>query len=298
MKKGFFHTILLSIMTVSVYSQIPDTLNPVEYSIEQKIELLLEESETELDLTDITEELEYYRSFPLNLNSASADELARLNLLDPLQIEGILAYRRRFGIMKSIFELVYVDGFDMPTINKIIPFVTVEIVTKPKALKFVDLQRGRHQLFLRYQEVMEQQSGYSPASDSLLQKSPNSRYLGSPQKYYLRYNYSLYNKISFGLTAEKDAGEEFFTGNRKDGFDFYSAHLSYTGTGLLRSAVVGDYSINAGQGLVCNSGLSFGKGSGVLSIRKRSQTLRKYTSADENRFFRGAAATIGKGPLK
>ena len=298
MKANALYITLWLLLPVFSFSQIPDTLNPLENSTEQKIENLLEDTEGETDLTEITEELENYRKNPLNLNTASAEELFRMNLLDPIQIENLLAYRKRYGLFKTIFELAYIEGFDMPAINRILPFVTVAPVKGSNALKISDLSRGRHQLLLRYQEVLEPQAGYSAISDSLLQKSPNSRYIGSPQKLYLRYSWSLFNRFSAGITAEKDAGEEFFKGNRKDGFDFYSAHLSYTGKGLIKNLILGDYSVNMGQGLVCYSGVSFGKGGGPLSIRKRSTVIRRYTSADENRFFRGAAITIGKGPIE
>ncbi|MEZ4759397.1 MAG: hypothetical protein R2810_06365 [Flavobacteriales bacterium] len=58
----------------------------------------------------------------------------------------------------------------------------------------------------------------------------NSRlYLGPSYKLYTRYRFRYRQNISFGITAEKDEGEEFFTGAQPDGFDFYSAHL-FTGT--------------------------------------------------------------------
>lgn len=284
---------LVLLTSVSLKAQIPDTLNPEERILEQNLELLLENTDSEADFTEMAEDIEYLRKNPLNLNSAEGNELARLNLLDALQIENLLEYRRRHGALQSVFELAYIDGFDLPTINRLMPFIRIAPVEKPLSLRLSDLKRGRHQLFLRYQQVLEEQKGYSAISDSALQASPNSRYLGTPQKYYLRYSYSLYNRIHVGFTAEKDAGEEFFSGNRKNGFDYYSGHLSYTGRGILRNVVLGDYSVNMGQGLICFSGMSFGKGATTLNIRKRAQAVRRYTSADENRFFRGIAATAG-----
>ena len=95
-----------------------------------------------------------------------------------------------------------------------------------------------------------------------------------------------------GITAEKDQGEEFFKGSQPNGFDFYSAHLLLKDIGPVKTIVLGDYYAQFGQGLVLCSGYSFGKSSLVTNTRKRAQGLKKYSSADENLFFRGAGATI------
>ena len=108
-----------------------------------------------------------------------------------------------------------------------------------------------------------------------------------------RYRYQFRNNLSFGLTAEKDPGEQFFGENQKYGFDFYSAHAYVKDLGKIKKAVIGDYQVQFGQGLTTWSGLAFGKSAIVRNVKKRGVGLKPYTSVDENIFMRGGAATVG-----
>ena len=92
---------------------------------------------------------------------------------------------------------------------------------------------------------------------------------------------------------EKDPGEEFFTGSKKQGFDFYSGHFFMKNFGVLKALAVGDYQAQFGQGLTFWSGLAFGKSADAIGIKRNAVGLRPYTSVDENRFLRGVATTVG-----
>ena len=87
------------------------------------------------------------------------------------------------------------------------------------------MKNGQHEWITRLTRTLEKQDGFAPISDSALAESPNSRYLGDPNKIYSRYRFRFGNFVSWGITAEKDAGEEFFKGSQKQGFDYYSGHL-------------------------------------------------------------------------
>ena len=109
------------------------------------------------------------------------------------------------------------------------------------------IKYGKNNLMIRYQQILEEQKGFTENNDT--SASPNSRYLGSPEKIYARYQFKYSNKLSFGITAEKDAGEEFFNGTQKNGFDFYSAHLFFKDFGKIKALAIGDYQVQFGQGL-------------------------------------------------
>ena len=262
--------------------------------IQQRIEFLAEEAESEnIDFTTLTDDLSYYYDYPINLNNTDREELERLNLLSPFQIAGILSYVSQYGEMKTIYELREVESLDMNTINQIMPFVTTNPVKDDKSFNLKRaLKYGGHDIFLRYSRVLEEQEGYSPIADSVLEESPNRRYLGSPERLYMRYRYQFTNQLSFGFTGDKDAGEEFFSGNNKEGFDFYSAHVFARNIGPVKQLALGDYHAQFGQGLALWSGFSFGKTPNALNAIRYGQKLRPYTSANENLFLRGAAATI------
>ena len=91
------------------------------------------------------------------------------------------------------------------------------------------------------------------------------------------------------LTAEKDRGEEFFTGSNKQGFDFYSAHLfikDYNRT--IKAIAIGDYAVSFGQGLILYSGFGAGKSSYVMNIKRTVPgCCGTYTSVNESNFQRG-----------
>lgn len=264
--------------------------------IQQRIEFISEQLESEeIDLTNLVEVLNYYYDHPLNLNSASREQLEELTLLSDVQINDLLLHRQAFGKFISIYELQSLTFWDLNTIQFVLPFVNVDDKLDQLHVSFKEaVQQGKFEMFLRYQGTPERKSGYDDVSDSVLQNS-NSYYLGNSDRYYTRLRYSYRTNLSAGITAEKDPGEQFFKGTQKQGFDFYSAHAFFKGGKYLKSVALGDYQIQIGQGLNLWSGYAFGKTADATNIKKTANSLRPYTSVDETRFLRGAAVEVGYG---
>ncbi len=266
--------------------------------IEVLVETIAEqagENDENIDYNTLVDDLLLYSEKPLNLNAATRDDLERLVILDDIAINALLKHREEHGKLVSILELQGIKGFTLNVIRTIMPFVTVN---EQGAIRFNlrDMwKEGRHELVVRYERTIDEKKGYSEIEDSVLAQSPNSRYLGSPDKVWARYRFQFSNRVSWGVTMEKDAGEEFFTGSQKQGFDFYSAHLFVRNIGVLKALALGDYQAQFGQGLTFFSGLAFGKSANGVGIKRNAQGLRPYTSVDENRFLRGGAATFGIG---
>ena len=84
-----------------------------------------------------------------------------------------------------------------------------------------------------------------------------------------------------------------FSEERK-GMDFYFAHFFVRNLGIIKSLVIGDFSVNLGQGLTQWQGLAFGKGSEIINIKRQSDVLRPYNSAGEIAFNRGVGITLNK----
>ena len=125
-----------------------------------------------------------------------------------------------------------------------------------------------------------------------------NRYAGSPEKLFLRYKYVYHNLLQFGITGEKDAGEEFFKGKQKYGFDFYSFHLFARKLGVVKSLALGDFTVNLGQGLMHWQSLAFKKSADITAVKRQADILRPYNSAGEYNFMRGIGITAGiKIPL-
>ena len=289
--------------------------------IEQRIEIAAERlgDNADVDLTNLFEVLvDRYRD-PLDLNRATAQELAELNLLNDVQIGALLAHVDRTGRMLSLYELQTINGFDPATIALIRPFVTVrEDAGRSSASLKEILKNGDHELWVRSIYGLEKRRGfawengglgrdyYDPDGDPLPDyddpavldslRRNNRLYLGPSYKLYTRYRFRYRQNISFGITAEKDEGEEFFTGTQPDGFDFYSAHLFLRNMGRVKAVAVGDFQAQFGQGLTYWSGLAFAsKSSFTMNIKRNATGLSPYTSVNENLFLRGGGATIDLG---
>ena len=285
-------------------SEVPATLSPLpQEEIETKIEEIGESTENEeIDYSTLLESLSYYQQNPLNLNSATREELERLILLNDLQISALLNHINKNGKLLRLEELQAIEGFDLATIRNILPYVKISEGLERDLAYFKNMFKyGKHQVMVRYQRVLQDQKGFLPPS------SPTSSYyLGSPDKIYTRYRFTYGNRISWGFTAEKDAGEEFFTGSNSadkwyqpyKGFDFYSAHFFARNIGFIKAIAIGDYQAEYGQALLMWSGLAFGKSADVLGVKKNGLGLKPYTSVNENLFMRGAAVSLGYKKFK
>jgi len=273
-----------------------EAINP--QSTEDKIEELSGRNDVDLDYSDLVDEKNQYLNHPVNLNQASESELYQLQLND-IQIRNLRNHILQFGEISSIYELNLIEGFDSLLVTSLNPYICFELSSSFNKVNLKNLiGSGKHQLILRFQQVPELQQGYRPVNDSVYKADPDSRYLGGPQKLLLRYGYNFYNKIRFGVTMEKDAGETFFpeSDSLKKGFDFYSMFFCYSGKKFLRHLAIGDYQVQFGQGLTMQSSLAFGKSPGAIANRRMAQLVKPSTGANENLFMRGIATTIS--PLK
>jgi len=298
---------LLVLLFSAVFSQEPELkVKKDEAEIIDKLENIAESHEAKLDYTDLIADLMYLRENPLNLNYVTDEDLRKLVFLNNFQIYNLLGYRETYGYFITVYEIQAIDGFDQQTIQKILPYIYVSEVKRKESISFKNIAKyGRNEFIIRYQRILQKQKGYAPIDDSSLFKKPNSRYLGSPDKIYLRYGFNYYNKVRLGFIAEKDAGEVFLKDrvpdslqdlagtNLHNGFDFLSFHVSLRDIGILKALTVGDYQLEFGQGLTLWSGLAFGKSSDALNIKRFARGLRPNTSANENLYFRGIATTIG-----
>ncbi|MDI6804733.1 MAG: hypothetical protein QME58_12980 [Bacteroidota bacterium] len=111
----------------------------------------------------------------------------------------------------------------------------------------------------------------------------DGKYLGSPIVSYQRIKLNQGENISGGLLVEKDAGERKFN-------DYTNYFIRIQNLGFIKSVLIGDYVIEAGQGLVMWRGYDFTKGANIKagSIRK-GRDLMPHLSSDEVGFLRGVA---------
>ena len=187
-------------------------------TIEQQLENLsdIDQSETEDD--SYHQQWERFRKNPLNMNTAEENDLRELKILSGLQIANFLSYRKLVGKFISVYELQAVPSWDIQIIKKLLPFITISEPINITEVFRSRFRNGEHVFACRYSQVLEKSAGFEETSSG-------TKYLGSPPKLFLRYRYLYKNLLQFGIVGDKDAGEQFFKGAQKYGFDFYSFHL-------------------------------------------------------------------------
>lgn len=256
-----------------------------ESTFEQQLESLGDAGEAAVEDDSWLQQLEQFRQHRINLNTTSADELRLLMILNEAQIQNLLRYLFLLGRLESIYELQAIPGWDIRTIKKILPFVNINETEGIASLskRFID---GEHMLQLRAAQTLEKGKAF--------QNQTANAYQGSSYGLLMRYKYHYKNLLQYGFTGDKDAGEGFFRGVQKYGFDFYSFQLFVRKLRLLKALAIGDYSISMGQGLIQWQGMAFKKSADAMAIKRQSPVLRPYSSSDEYDFLRGIGFTLQK----
>jgi len=249
------------------------------------IEKLVENTESTIDYTDLQAQLEYIYDNKINLNKTTDNELRQLLFLKQTDILSILKHQKIYGAFESIYELQAIENLSDESIYFLKHFVTVNETNKQLKLSELN-QVGKTEIVLQHENDFQQRLGYNTHK---LKAQNKQFYLGSPYRYVLRGKQKLGNNIEIGLTAEKDAGEQFFEGAQNNGFDYYSAHIHIKNVWRFNQLIIGDYQANFGQGLTFGSGLSARKSAYVLNVNRYFQNIRPYRSVNEFEFMRGAA---------
>ncbi|HJV78100.1 MAG TPA: helix-hairpin-helix domain-containing protein [Paludibacter sp.] len=296
MKRLFVYLFLLLICSCPARAQ--DAVSTTEQLIADIFEQYAAESEEAIDYDSFFEDLLFCAQNPINLNQAKREELERLPFLSDMQVENILSYVYQFGPMKTIYELQLVEGLDMTDIRRMLLFVKVgEGGDTGKKIYWNDLLKyGKNELFFRVDKGLESKEGYQfiPEEGSKSDESNSKKYMGNELYNSLKYRFHYKDRIQFGLTAEKDAGEQFWGAAHK-GYDFYSCYVQFNNFGKFKTIVVGDFRANFGQGLVLHPEFGMGKSSYVLNVTSRNSGLKKFSSTDESNYFQGGGATVRLG---
>ncbi|MFI5453010.1 helix-hairpin-helix domain-containing protein [Pedobacter sp. UC225_61] len=253
--------------------------------IKDLIESLAENLPEDYDLSELEDKLVFLKKHPINLNHTNAEELKGLIFLSPLQISNLFSHLKTNGKFADVLELQSIPDFDVETTTRLLPFVTLNQSDLEDRITYKNLLNlGDNDLVVRFGRVLEKPKGFTDL--------PGSRYIGSQERLLVRYKYNFSNRISASLIFEKDAGEQFLKGNKQFLLDYQSAHIAILNTGRFKKIVLGDYTLQFGQGLSLWSGFAFGKAPDVTSVAKKDVGLKPYTSANEYSFFRGFATTI------
>ena len=229
-----------------------------------------EEEDLQLHLQELKELSEH----PLNINTATVEDFLQLPFLTEAQIEQIHAYIYLHGQMQTLAELRLVPLINEATRRRLALFVYAE----PEKQEAEEKHLFAH---LR--------SDFSTRLDIPLyyrlgQQKKTGGYRGDPLYHRIRYTLGNSRHFQAGIRLEKDAGERFY--------DSYGAYAMLQDVGILQRAVVGDYRIGFGEGLVVGGSIWNSKTTPPL---KTQGGIRPMKSNDEVNFLRGAAVTLSLG---
>jgi hypothetical protein len=270
MKKSFFIFFSFCGYQYALSQEIP---------LQDAFEQIAQQESPVMDEETYYQAMENYQTNPLDLNIAEASDLQQFSFLSALQIASFLTYRKYAGKLLVIYELQAVPLWDKETIQKLLPYVKTGNQTTVKEDFLNRLRKGGYTFLTR----LSLKSGLLP-----------DNYIGSREQVLSRFQYRYGNTFQWGITGEKDPGERWFGRTSTKGFDFYSAHLFLKNLGGIKSFVLGDYSVNIGQGLIHWQSIAFRKSPDILQIKRQAPVLRPYNSSGEVFFQRGAGMTIGK----
>jgi hypothetical protein len=265
-----------------------------EVDIQALADELLSQQDADLNYEEVYENLLLLLSSPLDVNTASVEQLRWLGLLSELQLQNLLAYKAENGNLLSVYELQAVPEFNDQLIARFLPFVKVadpkDAVDKSLWKRIAN--NDNNYIILRTEATLETRRGF--ITDDTQQK-----FSGNRAKHYMRFRNSIANDFSVGITAEQDAGEAYAWSPRTHqvGADFLSYHAQLQNKGRFKNILLGDYQLQVGQGLVLGGAFGGGKGGETINtIRKSNLFALPYTSAAENNYLRGATLTYEISP--
>ncbi len=254
------------------------------------IEMLIENETEDSEDSELLDRLLKLKDNPVDINSANSGELQTIPYIDAILATKIIEYRIKNKKFYSIIELRYIDGLDDVLYSKIKRFVIVKSsqvdFTKDEfgvVKKIQDSKKGffsnlKVEFRSRFSNDLQPSAGYLDNS-----------YTGSRPKLYnrifTRYSSKGYD-FSGGLLAEKDPGEKSFA-------DHIGGYAEFQMPFILNQVLLGDYTLEFGQGITLWGSYSFSKGSEAVSGKKKKDGgINSYSSVNEIEYFRGVAGKV------
>lgn len=281
---------LISIINSLFIIPACSTQNPSENLMEEVLEDLsvnndINNSVNSLNWENELEELSNRLQEPVNLNSATREQLEQFPFLSDIQIEHLLAYIYIHGQMETIYELQLVEELDRQTIQYLLPFVCIKAINNEPAFRWKTMLKdagryGKNEVLTRLDIPFYKRKGYEHT------------YLGPSVYNSVKYTFRYRDQLYAGGVAEKDAGEPFAALHNSYGYDYYSFYLLLQNCGRLKSLAVGNYRLSFGQGLVMSTDYLMGKTIYASSFNNRSTGIKRHSSTDEYNYFRGVATTV------
>lgn len=261
-------------------------------------ELYENEDGAAVSMEEAYESLAELAQQPLDINTATQEDLMRIVGLDINQINDILEYRYRYGKMRSITELAHVRSIDSRLRLYLQNFLAVYSADAQPWYSKQRLKEGvrhlHHELALTMQTPTYYRAGdiHAPPKTYLGENRYAGKYLGDPTKHSVRYSLSMGDEVRLNLTGAKLAAEPFGTYGNNLGYDRYAINLTLRRIGAVRYIIAGHYKGQFGMGLILNNGFSLGKQGMLTSMGRRMASFSPYSSSGDGKRFQGIATAI------
>lgn len=234
--------------------------------------------------SELFEELYELHLHPLNLNNVTEEELKILPFLSTDDIKNILFYIENHKPIMSSGELMFILSLDRQKRLMLQLFCFAgEYVKKDYSLKKL-FKYSQNELTIRTDIPFYTKGGYKDVSDSILARNPNKVYQGNRFMHSLRYTFASQNHFYAGFQMEKDPGENYI--------DHIAGYAMIKNIGCINTAILGNYRVSFGHGLVVNTGSSFGKAMKLSSMETIDRGITRHSSTSETGYFTGGATTL------
>jgi hypothetical protein len=190
------------------------------------------------------------RNNPINLNTASENDLLRIPFITPVEVRKIIFYRDSVSHIFSFRELYFIPGIDTEKIKLIEPFVNTGGKQKDKPAA------GKERKFFLDRAAYD-------AAVRLINNIEASEPTRNKQFYALKFHAEMPEGATFAFSSNRFSQKQIN--------DFYSFYLTLNHVPGVEKLIIGDYHIAFGSGLV------FGK---YFSVNKSFNTETALISSE------------------
>jgi len=158
---------VISLVLISVLNGICKSIKECYFNIERFIERLFSFQDEDINYGEFYENILLVFNDPINLNTASREDLSMLLFLDEYKINDILKQRTDYGDFISFYDLAAVSSLDQDDLCKLSHFVYIAPVDREfdrPLLERIATERNNFLMF-RVERTVEDKVGYLPFSE-------------------------------------------------------------------------------------------------------------------------------------
>lgn len=208
---------------------------------------------------------------PININSTCTEQLLTLPFLSSENIEELEAYVYFNKGMLSLGEIQLINSFDN-TLSNILQYF---LYVGPYQSDDTDLKirnvKPHNEILADYNQPLYRKADINLSSS-------------------LRYSYTNFDNIIFGITMQSDFGEHLY--------DYISPYFVYNGKGILQNIVVGNMRVSFGQGLIANQGFNIYNSVSNQIRQSASNSIKPHSGVSEYGYLTGVGAALKFGFFK